>query len=324
MNIGIKKTLVGYGIVSSLHLANFMAYWSLNSSEYRECIIFVEKYWDKIIVDDKYLKYCKSQGIKVFVCLDDKKSILKGEKIIDLVFIKDIGYKATINSMLDCNFNKVIVVDEGVSSYTSYSHMKRAVEREKGVKLNHYKYFFKKIISSFLCFFFRNSFEKKRMFISGLEINPLYKKGLLKYFSNMNSEEEVLNLNNVVLYCSQPYVELGIYELNDYLSNLKKLKNNIEKKGLKLLIKPHPVEKEIDYKAMGFNLLDYNGMIEEYVYINRVGSVISNNSTSSLLLPAIYGVESFIFNWDDIDSLGGDAEKLFKRYCKKYTSISLE
>lgn len=309
-----KKTLIGYGLVSPLHVANFMSYFYSKPSTYDNIVICINNYWGESILPHRYIEFLKSVGIKIkhidsYLSI---KPVINDYNNIDLVLLGGFDWKIILRT--NSKVKSLILIDEGLSSYRSYSSIKR-----DSPKIKLYKVLISKLISKVSIFTFRKRTEVFRTFNSGdFDINPIYKKGLFKYFSNLKvfyNLESADNYSNTVLYCSQPWVDLGLVSETEYIKSIKSIKAKVENKGSLFLLKRHPAEKVIDYSKYSINTLEDSRMLEEIFFSSKFEAIISKNSTSSFMLPALYTSNSYLTDMSEVNKLGPKAEKIFKRYC---------
>lgn len=315
-----KRTLIGYGLVSPLHLANFMAHYYSSPYNYERLIIFIYNYWGSNILPEYYLKYLNDNSIEVIYSnnLKELKHVIKKEvNDIELVLVSNFNWKVIARTSSKVKY--VTVIDEGLSSYRSFSSLKA-----DNPNLKLYKIILSKILSRLTTSILSKERAKFKMFdIDSLKINPLYRKGLFQYFESLKhfvDSNDNKNFSNTILYCSQPWVELNVMSEQDYIEYINQIKTNIENQGSEFMLKKHPAEHVIDYDAHKISTLDDNRMLEEIIYTTKFKAIISRTSTSSFLVPALFDIESYLINLDDIKSLGRDASRLFEKYCQNIDS----
>lgn len=312
------KQLVAYSVASPLHLINFLAFWFVHKQDYKRVIVFVNCYWGYNIIPNKYLDFCKKNNMEVYIDKEHKRDEIifsNNHFISDLVFISNVALRVFFKY-----YNKiqnVILIDEGLSTYSGFKNAKNANKREKNRNISFLTYFFKKALQ----FFIEEIFYKKSTinFLAFSKKNGLmkeeYRESLHQLFSFMYSKDlESDKYRDIIIFCTQPFVDLGVMTEKDFSLYLLKIQDQVYQKGYSLLIKKHPVEKKFDYEKYGFNVLDYDGIFEEYVFIHSIRGMISAMSTSSVLVPALYGINSFVTDYAMVNELSKVVEIIFKNY----------
>lgn len=316
MKNDIKKNLIAYSIVSPLQLVNFLSYWNFHKKKYNKVIVFFDFYWGYNIICQRYLDFCEKNSIEIHCNCESKDIFLNSPEKKDLVFVGSPSVKILLKKN---NLSEVIVIDEGLSTYAGFKNLKNANKREKNVELSFLKYNIKKIFFLIYSIFIKDikyflAFNKKSGYI-----NKDYKKAILDLLVVLGQDIPVENCQKTIVFCSQPYVELGLMSENEYISYLYNIKIKIEDKGGEFVVKKHPVEKIVNYELYGINVLNFDGIIEEYVCVNRIWGVISKVSTSSILLPALFEVESYIVDTEYLIELDSCAVRIFGNYTQLLT-----
>lgn len=311
--------LVGFSIISPLHLVNFMSVYLDSKKKYSKVYVGLGGFLKSRNIPDRYLDYCKKQGIN-FYENNDLYLKLFDENIsdsIDFVFINDFSYKLVIKKFF--NINKIYFIDEGVSTY-----MDRTEAFHVGNFRKDYKLLFKFKLKFYFFYIFSfllrdkiinvNFFEKENYFI-----NKKVKDFYIYFFNSISLDYKLeCDLSSSIIYCTQPFVEMGVVGRDDFLHSLNEIKAIVEKKGYQLLIKKHPAEFLLDYENHGFNVLEFDGMIEEFVIKFPIASLISRTSTSSLLVNALTDIPCYILDCEDIEKLGDGVNKMFSIYCRPF------
>ena len=303
-----NKNLIGYGIVSPLHLANFMSYYYCNSDSYDKLTIYLYDYWGGNILKNRYLDFFKSKNIEVKEKLDIEELVCD----FDIVFVGGVDWRVLYK--IKNNVVNLIVIDEGLSSYVSFFGKKKS---NKNLRL--YKYIISNLIINLLTLSIKGAKLNFKMFdMVTMNINPDYRMGLFKYFHELNVlDRDVVGLEktNTIIFCAQPWVEMGEMSENIYINYIKEIKNNIESKGFDFVLKKHPAENMVDYKKYGISLLSDSRMIEEIVFSTKIKAIVSKCSTSSFLVPALFNTTSYLLDKNQLKFLGFSANKLFDKYC---------
>lgn len=309
-----NRLLIGYGLVSPLHLANFMSYYYSQHHNYDEIIICIVNYWNNNIIPARYIKFLESFGIK-FIYKDsivEVKPFIKQRRHVDLILVNEIRWRTILP--IRNNINKIIIIDEGLSSYRSYRS--RASDNEN-IKLP--ILYLGRSLSKSITSLFRIEVERFKMFdLSNYTINIKYQQGLFKYFQNLKdyyTHTHEQTYKNTILFCSQMVEAKNESSIALYLEFLLNLKKTVERNGYHLLIKKHPAENIIDYESFGLMTLKDNRMVEEIFFTAEFKAIISKNSTSSFLIPALYNVHSYLLDLPSTSTLGKHAYRLFNKYC---------
>lgn len=313
MKSNIKKKLIAYSIVSPLQLVNFLSYWHSHKEIYNKVIVFVDFYWGYNIICQRYLDFCEKKSIEIYYNSDNKDIFLNTPEKKDIVFVGAPSVRILLkNNRID----QVVVVDEGLSTYAGFKNLKKANKREKNVELSLFKYNIKKIFFLIYSIFFKEikyffAFNKKTGYV-----NVDYKNAILDFLPVLGEDIPVENRQKTIVFCSQPYVELGLMSESEYISYLHAIKLKIEDRGGVFVLKKHPVEKIVDYESYGIDVLSFDGIIEEYVCINRISAVISKVSTSSMLIPALFDdVNCYLVDFAELKDFSSLAHKIFDNYC---------
>ncbi|MCO8054022.1 alpha-2,8-polysialyltransferase family protein [Acinetobacter towneri] len=305
-----NKKLIGYGLVSPLHLANFMSYYYSNSDSYDKLTIYLNDYWGRGILNNRYLDFLKSKNIEV-------KEKLNIEELVcdfDIVFVGGVDWRVLYK--IKNNIVNLVVIDEGLSSYVSFFGKKKS---NKNLKF--YKYIISTLIINLLTLSIKGDKINFKMFdMVSMNINSDYRLGLFKYFHELSVlDREVVGLENTntntIIFCAQPWVEMGEMSEDKYINYIKDIKKNIESKGFNFVLKKHPAENIVDYTKYGINLISDSRMIEEIVFSTKIKAIISKYSTSSFLVPALFNTTSYLLDKNELKFLGWSANKLFNKYC---------
>lgn len=318
-----EKIIIGYSIVSPLHLINFLTYLESCEEDFHERYLFISNYWEISILPQRYIDYCKQKNINVIFDEDEKKRILdivfkKKLKII-FVCVKSpslfILKKSLINSV-----EKISIIDEGLSSYASFMHSLKASFREKSIK-GSIKLLIYVCLMKFLILFNQHKLYNFTAFY-GTNINPVYKNYFLEVLNEINPPSSSSSIyKKSILFCTQPLIEVGLMSYNQYEEMLFKVFTICKINNISLIIKKHPVDKIFDYSD--YNIVNFDGIVEELVarQKNIIGT-ISSSSTSSLLIPACLNKESYIISFDSINKMDANLKALFQKYCKSIERIN--
>lgn len=307
-----KTTLVGYGLVSPLHIANFMAYYYSHPQQYSDITIYISNYWGKNIIPERYIHFLKSLGITV-TFNDSNLFYDLNNKTIDIVFVGDFKWRVLLK--FHASINSVAVVDEGLSSYRGLISMIRQHPYIKPHKYIISRFLNKTLLVGKKTTYF-HAFSK-----NNLQVNESYKAGLFHFFTKLNEFYPIkvtTDYSNTVLFCSQP---ISYSNEETQIACIKSIQKQLEEQGLSLIIKRHPADDPLELKKYGIEILEDERILEELFFNTNFKALISQNSTSSFMVPALYGNLSYLLSMEEVYQLGADAKKLFKKYCLDITEI---
>lgn len=318
-----NKVIVGYSIVSPLHLINFLTYLQSCEEDFHERYLFICNYWGDSIIPQRYIDYCKQKNINVILNEEEKKRILnnlsKSERNIFFVCVKSPNLYI-LKKGFSKNIEKIIIIDEGLSSYAGFFHSFKATFREKNIK-GVFKLLLYIVITKFLQIFIQYKIYRFTAF-HGENINSTYKK----YFLQVLKDIDISSFGDKIgeksiLFCTQPLIEIGLMSYSEYEEMISEVRAICKSSNILLLIKKHPVDKIFKYS--GYNIVNFDGIVEELVVTqeNIIGT-ISSCSTSSLLIPALIDKESYIVSFTSLSKMDGNLNALFQRYCKPIENIT--
>lgn len=316
----ISKVLIAYNIFSPLQLLNFLSFYNQNNRIYSKAVVFMDENVFNI-VDKSYIQLCNK--LKVDIQLKNFNVFNFENIIFDIVFVSKVNAyfwpKYYMNKNINCD--KIILINDGISNYCNNLHRGKAALRESGwsglvkflitLNLNKFLYILNK----------KNIIEYNIFNKENIEINEKYKDsfiGVLKLINRNNKFEKG------IVFCSQPLVELGITTEKKYIEDIVFIKNKIGKMGYKLYIKKHPKENLIDYNAYGISVINFNGIVEELFLNDNFYAVISNCSTSSILISALFNTKSYVYDTKVLKNSGFLINQLFNKYCDNIDELMLE
>ena len=166
-----------------------------------------------------------------------------------------------------------IQLDEGVGTYLcddrGWEQIRR---RETGGS--------PRIVERYICMNLRNSLQLDRYLLFSDDGTPNWEviegyKRILQF--HRSSEKNICFSSNEILFCTGPYQEEGLVSYEKYFILLSTIKQIIDSIGLKIVVKPHPREKDCSiYGRLGFKVLaEPNESIE---------AVLNNSSTSPMAI----------------------------------------
>lgn len=315
----MNKNIIAYGITSPLHLINFLSYLNSSKTKFDNIYIHIHNYWGRTTVPERYIEYCISKGYKIIydknVILDNLQESLSSHDELTIVFVKSPSVVILSKALLYDNIKSLIIIDEGISSYANYSHSLKASFREKGI-VGIIKGLTKTSLLTPLKFLNTSKLYSYTAFAKiDQSVNQDYainfRKTLqsLKLFNSYESKD----YSRSFLFCSQPWVELGLMDPEQYNNLLLNLSKFVKAKGMSLVIKKHPVDRVFNYEK--FDVINFDGAIEELVWTQNFYGMISICSTSSILISACLGLDSYLLDFKELDKFDVNVKKLFKKYC---------
>ena len=319
--MGISKILIAHQIFSPLQLLNFLSFFYQNNKIYAKAIIFMDKDVFKV-VDKSYKELCDKLDVEIQLKKFNIPDIEKN--IFDIVFVSKVTtyfwpkYYQNKNVCLD----RIIIIDDGISNYCNNSHGLKSILREAGwVPL--IKFFVALHLNKALHFFNKNNIVEYGIFNKkNLKINENYKNSFISVLKLVNRKNK--DFEKGIIFCSQPLVELGFTTEKKYIDEIISIKNKIGAMGYKLYIKKHPKENLVDYDKYGISVINFDGVVEELFLNNNFYAVISNCSTSSILVPALFNTKSYIYDTKFLKKSGLLINQLFNKYCDNIDQLMLE
>lgn len=230
------------------------------------------EWFENVFIFNRYIyKNNKNQLFKEIIFA--RKSLKEIISLnIEYIFIyKDSGYIQSyfLEKLRNYNGCKCILIEEGFSLYinqkkalTGFPLIKRLkqVLRIKlmdllGAKNVTYGFGYHPLLSMVLCFKPEKFKQKNQVVsVSSLPLSLPSSKVLNNlnnvFFSKKVSSELVEDNSFSFMYIGQPLSELGMVSLEDELKLLESIDNIFGRLNLRLLIKPHPVEKIDKYNGL--------------------------------------------------------------------------
>lgn len=313
-----KKVIIGYSIVSPLHLINFLTYLRYTNNHYDIVYIFLGIYWSKNILPKRYLEYCSKKGYILVYEENEKNKILKQINSATLVFVKYLSWKIMLKEKN--KIDSVVVIDEGLSSYAGFFHSIKAQARESKSILKTLKFILSWYLGLMVKMLYLKSYVKFTAFdIKKIEIISSYKENFSLVLNDLKVKNNLEDIDNVIIFCTQPWVDLGVMSCKQYTEYLFEIKDKLKRKDLNLVIKKHPADMIFDYS--GFSVIEFDGAVEELVYGENCLGVLSACSTSSLLIPACLGINSYTTETAFLGGLDHRVKKLFQKYSKNIEQL---
>jgi hypothetical protein len=302
-----EKTLV-IVVKSDYQLLNAIVSKEKKNATYQEIIIHYSGYWSS----NSMLKSCVEREGTIFI--GDIKSIITylGKRTVDIISAR---YDPLLHFKL--KVDKYICIDDGLGSYANFSHLYKAALREKNnlkIKILYPIYW---VMTNTM--FKMGLYEKDHVYINGT-IDIEYKRiaiDLLSFIANKSKVKTLsLEKQNRSLFCTQPYIELGIFSDDEYTNFLGKVRSYL---GKDFLILRHPGDKAFDYNS--YDVVECY-MFEVFMSKNKqyIDSVISVNSTCLLTASSIFEIKSISFKNENAKGLDSSSSSRINFLWNKYVS----
>ncbi|MEI7200952.1 polysialyltransferase family glycosyltransferase [Pectobacterium parvum] len=326
----VKRLLLFPYVVSPYHVLGALSYIESHGLDYYNKIIFIiEDYWGRSVIPDRYLEVLKHYNIEV-LSKDRRNVVISDLKntVFDEVHVASVN-KPLYKIVFLLNFNlyrkiKFITIEDGVGAYASSFHIMKAMLREK--KEKKYISFLKMVMSPCLAFFFPKFFrvDDFRLFVFNKKecfVNEIYKDNFIQVLNKIRINNPLLIKIDkpVVVFCSQPYYDMGVIDKNQYDKLISSLQKYCDERKYLFLIKKHPSEYAYEYNKE--DLLMFDGCMEELFnqdFSYHIKGVIGFNSTCLLTVPAIFGTKAHMLdlatNHAIISSCGKKVHDLFNTY----------
>lgn len=238
-------------------------------------------------------------------------------------------------------YPRFVLIDEGIGTY-----MSKQVWKLEGTYINSSlddKSIFSRLKRLFVIFLLKmasyyKNIEKRFIFYSrkdNIYVNEhviaSYRK-IIEINKNHIKNNDIINLTKYisggkfVILATQPFVEYNQIKLFDYMDILDNLLKILNKRNLKIVLKPHPREDEKKYEIILKNYKDIyictkNFLLEEILYLNPI-KIFGFTTTSLITSKLFYGIESIslaniiIKNTNDslINNRGSEFKSKFKKY----------
>lgn len=292
------KKIIGINLVTQYQISNLISFYLDNENSYDEIIVYTYNYWGESILSQSYLSRLKKTFPITFVESTFASDIMTNNELsesnVTLVTVNKPFRKAwKYFTQYD-----LVCIEDGIGSYTNLSRKIKSIFMERGL-FSVIKYLIKAPIQNIYDEII--SFERFYLFNKNLTVNESFVKAWVKQ-DELSEPFKLDNANEMILFCSQPLNELGYISDSDFDLLLERLYCYALNRGLKLVVKKHPVE--ADDKFKNYQLLDYSGPIENLFVKNKFAMFVGINSTSLLTVNAIYGIETAYITLPDIDFTG--------------------
>ncbi len=269
-----EKILVGC-VYSNFQLTNYIAYMLKAESKIKfdKKVLYVKYYWGNDSLNEKYLRTLDALNVEYVITTNKfslenycSKNACNGDEIIY------VGNNVDVFSCSYMLFRKkrysvsYILIDDGVGSYSNFLHLYRVSLNERNalkmLVLFPLNYFAKTVVEKLI---------KAQRFgmldVVTLDLNNEYIDYYLETLS-LTAEEKKMTLDkNLLIFCTQPYIDLGGMTETEYSFVLNEVNKYSELNELDMLIIKHPADKKFDYSY--YRVSEYSGSFEEFAYLYK-------------------------------------------------------
>jgi hypothetical protein len=314
------------GVVrTSYHLLNFLTFLEKNKNIRDVAEVLFTPYWHGTTLSEDLVHYCSSMGIKIIYVNEDilNESISSKIKLCQTE-LEVVAVSLSTFLLLKILFFKiykkinVFFIDDGVGSYSGFSARFKALKREKNKFyysiLFPFYYYAQKILN-------KNIGGRFSMLESpSLNVNKAYRNGIINVLTRLKSNAPKLN-KPAVIFCTQPYVDMGVLSISEYKQVLSTLITLCKKNQAELIIRKHPGDKIFDY--CGFNTFNNTELFESFLMrnIDYIKSVTSIDSTCLLTSKALFSISAYRVDCSISRFNYGGFSSQLKYIFEKYTKI---
>ncbi|WP_259397860.1 alpha-2,8-polysialyltransferase family protein [Pseudoalteromonas sp. SR43-2] len=301
----MNEIVVGH-VSSSYQLLNFILFLKLK--RYKNCnkYVILDSYFkqatfSKSLVDslDKIDVKILNRGFR------DIEALIKGNKNLILI-------SPGINVQYIRYFSKMsfIKIDDGIGSYANFLYRYKAFIRERGISIKVGVFPIWYALMTII-----EMIKLKERFASF--DNDSYRScltGFIEVESGLVEEE-------YALFCSQPYVDIGVLTESEYKKILYCAEKLAKGKGIPLKILRHPADRGFDYSS--YEVINTCSIFEEFVCKNKnqIKLVLGINSTCLITASNIFGIESISIQNTFFSKMTNNfpvkIKELFKKSSKK-------
>ncbi|BEU02756.1 hypothetical protein OAG1_15560 [Agarivorans sp. OAG1] len=266
-------------VKSDFQLLNAWIYYKNFLSSHSDCVILFSGYWSS---GSKIARYLVSENSLIDISLKDFVLNCDG----DVVIVAG-GYKHSIRALK--NVVDYICIDDGIGSYASFVHLYKSAVREKGLVKMFLAF---PVYYLYLKLYKRMGFYKVYHSILERELKPEVINGIFDVANCLPRDlKSPLGQKKYVVFCSQPYIDMGVISSCEYSSMLDRVYKDF---NLELLVLKHPGDRMFDYK--GFKVVE-NVHSESFIVENKsaIEALVGVNSTTLIVGSALLGFKSFSY-----------------------------
>ena len=331
--------VVGYKIVSPLHLVSLLAFCDRHFAGRRPKVLIVlsQGPWARKILD---LTSLNNSRYQISVVEEEDVQRFQGYHYLFFMALrpffsffnplapKGVFFCSTsLASLKGSSFSlrslvRIVpfILDEGIGSYNVGKNINLEVSSGAGNFLSRcLKRFLLKLIYSRSVFFDCKKellFQKKG---GRVILDKNVKDSFINALKALYPNDKKAVVADVLLL-TQPCIEMGIVEEGEYFLYMGLIQEYAHRFGRNMIVKPHPAECFARYERYGFRVLHDSRPIEGVVAAEEIeiNEVWGFSSTSLVTLPALFGIESKQIQspWQEINlsRFGGESLELFKQY----------
>jgi len=340
------KRIYASNIISPYHVAGLKSFISnfLDDEEFSGHIMLSSAHWEKPLLciedldllDSKVLvsfsepefsvrSLCIAWVLLLFRNSPNADSYIIGHSRVNLKLIAHLYQQGIVG--WNTAFS-IVVFDEGIGSYGNFSYLFKAYLRQsKAVWWHRLLYLFVYPVNQIvlrLRSFIDINWRLIKITRNGLEENSVAICKYREYFCSTVGSYRRQD-GEMVLLITQPLVELGLIEAEEYFNVLSKLVLETKQLGYSLYIKIHPSENAMKYRALGIDLIGCNSPVEILIAELKPLFVFGLTSTALINCKLIMGRDSYSIlslfkkNKSMLQLINDDyrIKKIFKHYVKR-------
>lgn len=253
-------------------------------------------------LNDEKLTYTLQEKIKEKIGVYKENLITKQRRGTELFILNqgsiNFEWHARLKQLHDRRFVQSVVIDEGIGMYMrdKKAWLQEDLSNVKTLKQKVSIFSSIYILNPLMRNHLKNSNEYKDFCLlkkcnsSGFEPNfnaVMYYRNAIKKFATSTGDLESYIYESAVVINTQPFYEYGQICNDEDLNALKRVCELCKKKGLKVVLKPHPREKNIDrYGVLEYCVIDERkGITQESIICSlRVKPKVIVGFTSTTLV----------------------------------------
>lgn len=343
----LEYDVVGYKIVSPLHLVSLLAFCERRYGirNPKILVILSKGPWDRNILDVSEFDlsgfdicFVEQSDVKVRHSWETYFLTLLRPLLFLFVpfrrktkFFCSTSLSAVFGSSLSLRswykFHPILL-DEGIGTYNFQYNIRNWAKGINNVVLRKLAFYSVSFVNRYLWLF---GAKRENLFgIIGGEVfvSADIKESLLKILRRIYSSSFPVYSADILLV-TQPYMEMGMVNEEDYLSYISNLINYATSKNKRIIVKAHPAEKSEKYIGLGCNVWHDARPIEALIATGalEIKEVWGFNSTSLITLPELFDIESKYLEspWArfNVGHFGPESRALFDHYSKPLVSDSI-
>ncbi|WP_185231155.1 polysialyltransferase family glycosyltransferase [Teredinibacter franksiae] len=293
-------------VSSSFQLLNFITFLESKKKYLIKSHVVIKGYWGGVTIQPSYISYCKELGVEILFAdgnskslADEVCSIISSESAclhkISVVSANRLFPMSVLGRCFRLRSEiQFVFIEDGIGAYGGFRHIFSAILREKGrLSKSAILFPFAYVTNQILSFFYNN---KRFLLFEDNDVNVSvdYKEAFVSVVGNLESakRKRVTVPQNSIIFCSQPYVDMGLLSELEYAGFIKKINLYAENNACNFIVKRHPADNKFNYDGMV--VVEGGHSFEELLFQNKenIYAVASINSTCLITASAIFGIKS--------------------------------